>query len=324
MDAAGNKVVEATEHELYPKDDQFLLQYSKSGGIKFPFHVVPYGEELQPSQTPKTTPLIFAPLSQKLNKILASSHPCKFAFSRATTSGTSIFHYLFKQGKTRSKNLTFPHLMKHFVRIHPSWLWISSVTEQLRRASTPFSASVPRFEDASGDLQSPLEWVPQVAAEAEERHCSFVNIIITNQGQRGHRHNRAPAQHTEFWKCKQIWAHCCSRGQSTFCSIHPFWGRQGFFSKGLCSAVTENITFLLQYFPIFHLTKWLNAQERPPRVKTTVAGAVLLPVSLLAVVVLPGIFSSALSTSQLLLLLSKSGEGKIQHQTMLMQIQLHM
>lgn len=97
-----------------------------------------------------------------------------------------------------------------------------------------------------------------------------------------------------------------------------------FFSKGLCSAVTENITFLLQYFPIFHFTKCLNAQERPPRVKTTVAGAVLLPVSLLAVVVLPCIFSSALSTSQLLLLLSKSGEGKIQHQTMLMQIQLHL
>lgn len=99
------KVVKAMQHELYPKDDHFLLKNRKTGEIKFLFDVVPCGEEVQPTQTLKVP----APLPQKLNKILASSSPCKFAINRATpTSGTT--RHLSLSFHTRKNKVKEPEI----------------------------------------------------------------------------------------------------------------------------------------------------------------------------------------------------------------------
>lgn len=137
---------------------------------------------------------------------------------------------------------------------------------------------------------SNFEWV-QVAAEAEERHYSLVNIIIIkiewrtkSTDTKDPQHNTA--SHAEVWKRSQIEAPLLlkisslkSRAPFQYLSLlrgtGVFFSPKGFRSSEPIAVVLRTWQFYLSISLFSTSDSRLNAQDRLQGVKATVAKAVL-------------------------------------------------
>lgn len=103
---------------------------------------------------------------------------------------------------------------------------------------------------------SNFKWVLQEAAEAEDRHCSLLNIIMIKIKRRTKSTDTEDPQYSAasqmvVWKMQPNPRPTAAQEkqpgeQSTFFSICPFWGGQVW----VCF-----VLFSLKYFPIFHFRK---------------------------------------------------------------------
>lgn len=127
----------------------------------------------------------------------------------------SIFHHLFTQGKTRSKDLTFPHL----IRIHSTNIYSHKTIKRSQVLS-----SQPQFPD----LRILVKICRALWSEFSKwqlKQRSSVNIVIINQGQRAQTQQspsttRFPTQSSG--NVAQSAAEQQPRGQSASSSTHPF------------------------------------------------------------------------------------------------------
>lgn len=131
-------------------------------------------------------------------------------------------------------------------------------------------------------------WSEFSKGQLKQRRGTAVQSILSSQTKkREHRHKRAPAQQQSSENVTKSEPHCCSRAAAQrpehLFQHQSLLRKTGVFSERLqslwlCSAGTENITILLKFLQ-FSLSSTsqsgLNAQDGPPRVKPTVAGAVL-------------------------------------------------